>query len=470
MIRLRPLCALVALVLLLPALRADEKPAEKWHYDRAVTVSPAGAPVPIFKYRFFPTHTERKDGNAAPIFERFAHERPDARRKELVEKPAEWNKLPLDQLPKAEVKKLLDSYAYNFKQLELGARRKTADWNYTLDTGDVIGVMIPDMQEMRIQAALLALKARYEIADGRYADAVRTLETGFAFSRHLSPNHFLVCTLVAIACANQMTDVALELAERPDAPNLYWALAVLPRPFIGWRQPMETEMALPEMQFPEMADLDRPRTADQWEADLARLRKRYDNLDDRHPPRPGTRSGDPAAQSPDLATARKYLTEVVRLPDVDKMPPAQALMLYVSHYYHELRDDVFKGTYLPYAQGRPLDVAADQRLKTAIQDTEAGRLARMLLPAIVRVGLNRARLERKLCAAQVIEALRQHAAQHGHLPDQLTDVTVVPVPADPGSGKPFEYRRDGDTATLTSRIAGEPLEQTGLRYRIKLRK
>jgi hypothetical protein len=49
-------------------------------------------------------------------------------------------------------------------------------------------------------------------------------------------------------------------------------------------------------------------------------------------------------------------------------------------------------------------------------------------------------------------------------------VTVVPVPADPGSGKPFEYRRDGDTATLTSRIAGEPLEQTGLRYRITLRK
>ena len=49
-------------------------------------------------------------------------------------------------------------------------------------------------------------------------------------------------------------------------------------------------------------------------------------------------------------------------------------------------------------------------------------------------------------------------------------VTIVPVPNDPTTGKPFEYRRDGTTATLTSRIAGEPLEVTGLRYRVTLRK
>ncbi|MFL5342650.1 MAG: hypothetical protein ACJ8F7_21165 [Gemmataceae bacterium] len=468
MTRLRPWCALVALILP-SALRADE-PQEKWLVDRALTITPAAAPVPILKYRFYPTFTERKAGNAVPIYERLAHERPDARKKELQEKPAEWNKLPLDQLPKAEVKKLLDSYAYNFKQLELGARRKTADWNYTLDTGDLIGVLLPDMQEMRTQAGLLALKARYEIAEGRYADAVHTLETGFAVSEHVSPNHFLVGTLVAIACANQMTDAVLELIDRPDAPNLYWALTVLPRPFIGWRLPMDTEAALPEMQFPELADLDRPRTPDQWEADLARLRKRYDRLDEKNPPKPGTRSGDPAAQSPDLATARKYLIEVVRLADVDKMPPAQVLMLYLSHYYHELRDDMFKGTYLPFAQGQPLSLAADERLKNSVHDTEAGRLARSLLPAIPKVALARARLERKLAALQVIEALRQHAAQTGELPEKLADVKTVPVPDDPGAGKPFEYQRDGATATLVSRLGGAPPEGTNLRYRLTLRK
>jgi len=45
-----------------------------------------------------------------------------------------------------------------------------------------------------------------EIAEGRYADALRTLETGFSFSEQLTPSHFLICGLVAIASASQMAD------------------------------------------------------------------------------------------------------------------------------------------------------------------------------------------------------------------------------------------------------------------------
>jgi hypothetical protein len=327
---------------------------------------------------------------------------------------------------------------------------------------------------MRIQAPLLVLKARYEIAEGHYADAVRTLETGFAFSEQMAPNHFLVCSLIGIACGNMMADCVLDLEERPDAPNLYWALAVLPRPLIGLRQPFETEMEMIEMQFPVMADLDRPRTPEQWEAALAQFRPqvvRISENDQRIAPVPaGARPGDAAAKSPDLPIARKYLTDVVRLKGVDAMPPAQVLLLYTSHYYHEIRDDIFKGTYLPFPQARPLDVVAEERLKSATHDTEAGRLVRLFLPAILKVNLAKMRLERKLTALQTIEALRLHAAKTGDLPDRLDQVTVVPVPADPSTGKPFEYRRDGATATLTSRIAGESQEVAGLRYRVTLRK
>jgi hypothetical protein len=470
MIALRPLCALAVAIFVLPLLRADEPPKEKWLFDRAVTISPAAAPVPIFKYRLYPATTERKDGNAVPIYERFAHERTDARKKELREKPAEWNGLPLAQLPLAEVKKLLDSYKYNFKQLDLGARRKTTDWNYTLDAGDMIGLLLPDLQEMRMQAALLVLKARFEIAEHRYSDAIRTLETGFSFSQQIAPTPFLVGSLVSVACTSLMADTVLEMLEQPDGPNLYWAMAVLPRPFVEMRQPLEMEMALPEMQFPDLAELDRPHSPEQWDAALARVRSQTDRIDDRNGPRPGTRASDPAAKSPDLPIARKYLTEVVRLPDVEKMSPAQILLLYMSHYYHEIRDDVFKGSYLAFPQARPLDLAADQRLKTSVHDTEAGRLAKMLLPAILKVQLAGIRLERRLAALRVIDALRMHAAQNGQLPDNLADVKIVPVPDDPGTGKPFEYSRDGNTATLASRIPGEALETTGLRYRITLRK
>jgi len=171
-----------------------------------------------------------------------------------------------------------------------------------------------------------------------------------------------------------------------------------------------------------------------------------------------------------LPIARKYLTEVVHLADVDKLPPAQVLLLYMSHYYHEWRDEVFKTTYLPLPQALALNQGMNERMKASIADTEAGRLAMLLLPAIPKVALSEARIERKLAALRVIEALRQHAAQTGKLPDKLEDVKIVPVPNDPANGKPFEYQLDGATATLSSRIPGEKLEVTGLRYRITLRK
>ena len=231
---------------------------------------------------------------------------------------------------------------------------------------------------------------------------------------------------------------------------------------------------MPELEFPVLADLDRPRSPEQWEAALAQVRPHLDQVSDLDREKkksvPGTRPGDAAAQSPDLPTARKYLTETVKLADVDKMPPAQVLLLYMSHYYHEIRDDVFKGSYLPFPQAQALGVAADQRLKTAIHDTEAGRLVKLLLPAVLKVRLAENRLERRLAMLRTIEALRMHSASTGQLPDKLADVKIVPVPDDPGTSKPFEYTRDGNNATLASRISGESLAVTGLRYQITLRK
>ena len=97
---------------------------------------------------------------------------------ELREKPEEWNKLPLEKLPLTDVKAFLDGGAlkYNLRQLDLGARRKTAEWNYAVDAGDPIGLLLPDAQEMRMHAPLLVLKARVEIAEGRYADAVQAVD------------------------------------------------------------------------------------------------------------------------------------------------------------------------------------------------------------------------------------------------------------------------------------------------------
>ena len=107
-----------------------DKSEEKWLLDRSLVVSPQSAPVPALKYRLFPFWPDRKEGNAVPMYLRFAHERSDATKRLLQENTDKWNALPLDELPLAEAGKYVESWRYNLKQLELGARRKSADWSY----------------------------------------------------------------------------------------------------------------------------------------------------------------------------------------------------------------------------------------------------------------------------------------------------------------------------------------------------
>ena len=97
-----------------------------------------------------------------------------------------------------------------------------------------------------------------------------------------------------------------------------------------------------EMQFPDLADLDRPRSPEQWDAVLVRVRKEFEELNklglenstQPKPLKPGTTVSDPAAKSPDLPVARKYLTEVVGMTVANveaAMPPrADATPTYLA--------------------------------------------------------------------------------------------------------------------------------------------
>ncbi len=453
---------------------AQDAGAEKWLIDRTLTVAPRTEPVPALRYRFFPLSSERKDGNAVPIYLRFAHERRDETKKLLQERTKQWNELPLEKLPVTEARMYLDGWKYNLRQLELGARRKTADWNYTLDAGDLVGILLPDAHEMRMQSQLLVLKARVEMAEGKPAEAARTLETGFAFNRQVAEGPFLINQLVGMAGSNQLADSVLDFVQRPDAPNLYWALTVMPRPVIDIRFGAEFEERLAEGQLPDLADLDRPRPASEWDVTLARVRQGIDRLVERDTEdlrrRPeGAAPTDPAAKSPDLAAAKQYLKERAHLPaaEVDAMPPAQLLLVFLYRQYSEYRDDAYKAAYLPYRDARRVFEESEQRLKAAPL-TEGVRLARILNAALGKVWVAQVRLERRLAALRTIEALRLHAVATGEWPETLAQIQVVPVPDDPGTGRPFAYSRSGSTATLISRLPGEPLETNGLRYRLVL--
>jgi hypothetical protein len=459
---------------------------EKWFLDRSLTLSPQPAPRPALEYRLFPLDSDRKDGNAVPIYLRLNFEQNDAARREWRETPEKWNAMPIDKIPLNEAKEFINRYKNFYRQFELGARRKTAEWNYTIDQGSLIDVLLPDVQMMRNYLPMMVLKVRVALAERDYATAAHWLETGFAYSRHVSNAPFLINRLVGMACASQFADCLLDFVQQPDAPNLYWSATALPRPLIDLRDSYEFEYRFMEMQFPDLADLDRPRTPEQWDAVLMKVRAEYQRIkaavtlyeslaallfDGPVKPVEGN-TREPASKSPDLPAARKYLTERLKMTaeKVDAMPPAQVLLLYLVASYNEFRDDFFKATYLPYPEARRVYAEAEKRRKAA-SDTEGKRFAEMLLPVFGTVQRAQTRLDRKIAALRVIEALRLHAAAHdGALPDKLSEVTIVPVPDDPGTAKPFEYQRDGDAATLISRIPGEKPSATGLRYRLVMKK
>ena len=75
-------------------------------------------------------------------------------------------------------------------------------------------------------------------------------------------------------------------------------------------------------------------------------------------------------------------------------------------------------------------------------------IASMLLPAAEQVIWAQLRIERDMDALMVTYALRMRAAEAGRFPEKLSDISVVPVPDNPATGKPLEYRLDAKQLCL----------------------
>jgi hypothetical protein len=110
--------------------------------------------------------------------------------------------------------------------------------------------------------------------------------------------------------------------------------------------------------------------------------------------------------------------------------------------------------------------ASDDRLKKAhAEGQEIIPLATLLMPAMQAAKSAETRINQKIAALEVFEALQIYAAAHGgQLPDRLTDIKEVPVPPDPFRAEPFDYSRDRQTAKLESPYP----KQQPLRYTIQL--
>ena len=435
---------------------AAKPPQEK---DEPATVKlvlhPAAEPRPAMKYLLYPPLADRRPGNAAVLYGKVLAARPETSGKgDLSEKIAQWIETPLDKLPKAEMQKWLQEARVSFRFLDLAARCESADWDLPIREEEFITILLPELQHMRTFGRMLAAKARLEMAEGDLEGAIHDLQSGYATARHASEAPTLIHALVGVAISNQMSKQVETLIQQPGAPNLYWALSHLPEPLVDIRRGLEAEWSLLYLSYPELRDLDKKDLSpEEWQRTLDRFLGHFQTwTDGRHavapPLQPLATAGlavwaYPRAKQGMLA--RGYTPA-----QVDAMPVAQVVLLDTMLTYNEFRDETFKWFAVPWPQAQKGLAQADQRLRQA-KYQGAIPLAQVRLPAISNAYRAQAKHERTIAALRIVEAIRLYGASHdARLPDKLDDIAEVPIPMDPTTGKPFLYRRTGDTAVLES--------------------
>ena len=269
--------------------------APMWADDAAKTapvtkfvVRATPEPVPALKYRLLPSFLDLKPGNAAIVYTKISVEFNSPRSeqwRDLDQKIADWQEEPVEKLPRAEVDAVLALHAERLKEAGRAARMETCDWQLPVRGDKPWAIMLPEVQGIRWIARLLMLRVRLAIADGRFDDALYDLQTSFAMARHVGQGPTLVNGLVGIAISGITFQELEGLMRAPNAPNLYWAIMGLPRPWIDLRPGMDAESHFIDFSFPKLKDVDTAKySADQWREQLVAVAATMASLLEVSPP------------------------------------------------------------------------------------------------------------------------------------------------------------------------------------------
>jgi hypothetical protein len=434
------------------------------HHIIKLTVRVEPVQPPALKYRLLPDPADLVPGNAAPFWLRAGRAAAQVKHKwtEAEEKwlSAEWT--ALKDLPRKEVEQLLAEYRPALRLAEDAACRDHCDWELgpiTIQTIDYLP--LDEIQSVREIANRLSLRARLEMAEGQPDKSLHTIQVGMALARDVGSGPTMINSLVGYAVASIMLGRVEELIQEPGAPNLYWALTELPRPFTDLRKTMQYEFATFYRSFPQLREVEKgDLSAKQSEALFSELVKTLTTFpvkDGR--PKWAENLTAAAALTATLPTAKRYLVAHGRTAEqVDAMPATRAVLLYIVDQYNRDRDDVLKWFNLPPWQTRLGLQEVQKRLKAegpAVAGSSVidGKwvMMQLLAPAMLKTFEAELRVDRQIAGLRCAEAVRLHAAAHdGKLPKALADVTDVPLPIDPVTGKGFDefYKATGDTAVL----------------------
>jgi hypothetical protein len=429
------------------AQRPDNQPIR-------MTLQPAAVPDPALKYRLLPAVEDVCAGNAVQLYYRsFSPEWwSNWGTHEFFEKVSEQLQTPLAKLPREELKFFLGLKPLH--EVDLGARREYCDWEFTARVRkEGFRMLLGDIQSLRRITTLLAVRARLQMANGEYDEAVYSLQTGFALARHVADAPLAISGVIGISFATEMGKQVEELIQAPGSPNLYWALTALPAPCIDLRRGLDGERLTLLAEMPMLKDLETARLSPQQQQTLESQTLRLMGMAaNETPPSFGSQVGLAALSIKAYPEAKRALiARGKKVEDVEAMSVLQVVLIHSFHEFERLRDEMFKWYGLPYAEAQAGRAEADKLVRASSREGGMARLFVQLLPAYEHLYAAQARLDRQIAILRCIEAIRLFSAAHaGNLPAALTDITEVPVPLDPVTGKAFNYKAAANVATLSA--------------------
>lgn len=472
------LAAWISLFLIAPHAGAQEQapsipPVERKQADEDVyelEVDPMDEPAPPKRYRLFPEITEQVRGNAATqYYKAFVTEGRGIQDDPDFQALHKGSDEPTHKLDTKQLQNSIQQLSHFFDHFRAATYRSDCDWELHIrEEGGHL--LLPELSALREAGRVLATKAQVEILQGDRRQAIETARDAFMLARRMQEGDLVIVSLNGSVIMNMLRDrVFLEWISSPQCPNLYWAFSEVSGNFDVSRL-VANELQLTEYSLPAARELPTRVLSPEEAADLAYRawslgRFGYEPIgkeDIRE------RVGVTLWAALNYQQSRENLWGSGYSADfLDKLPIAQVALLDRWTQYLAHREVVRRWTALLF------DGTAEAKLEAT---SRAWRKAREgaepfteFLPVAfepLRSSLNRDR--RRWAALRVIEALRLYAARHNNQwPRKLADITEVPVPEDPATGRPFEYEYAGSRVTLTLVQAGGELKRE---YRIRMRK
>lgn len=470
------LCCHMALILLLCLGWVPTGAAESPQTVQ-LQLQPKAEPDCALQYLFETPYMKQRPGNAALLYPTavaqltlMSNNDPTPDRKTFQK----WRDMPIKELPIEEVRSAVDRFHRAISRLDLASRCEWCLWESPVRE-EGFSYLLPHLSEYRQLGEILALKARLQIHDGQLDEAMDTLRIGLTMARDIARGPSLIEGLVGMAIATTMAGEIEDLIQSPEAPNLYWALTVLPTPLIDMRAGIQMESDTLYAEMPELERLEEEVLSDEQAAAIWNQAITFLSDMDGYPDRLTRAAAGLAGALKVYPEAKARLIERGRdAQEVESLPPLYVVLLDQFRQYRIIRDMQFKWMYLPYWQARKgfdrFNVQMAQRASAQDDSHKAMNPFLAMLPSIQRITFLSGRLQRHFAMLRTIEAIRMYAADHdGALPQSLDDITAVSIPMDPLRGKPFGYEVTGRNIILEAPAPLKESPREGRRYEITMR-